>query len=108
MTAKLVRFIRSHADDDEHVAMRFGPYPGVEAYFQQLRDELEEGSLVCSDNLELVYGEMRIAGINDKDAYALYVRVPSFDAETPRELANRIQDAYDEGAASGWFQVIAP
>jgi len=108
MTVKtmLVRFLRSHTEDDQHVAMRFGPYPGVEAYFEQLRLELEDGDLACTDDLVLVYGELRIIGEHTGDAYALYVRVPSYATETARELASRIQEAYDFGGASGWFQII--
>lgn len=106
MSTKLVRFIRSHDDDDDCVALRHGPYAGIEAYFSQFVDEMSDGNFPDLDKLQLVYGEMRIEGTDDCDKYSLYVRFPSAPDETPQQLASRIQDAYDDGAVAGWFQII--
>jgi hypothetical protein len=106
MSTKLVRFIRSHEDDDDYVASRYGPYSGSEGYFGQLLDEFADGNFADRDKLTLVYSEMRIHGTDDVDKYALYVRFPSEPSETPKQLAERIQTAFDDGAIAGWFQII--
>ena len=106
MSTKLVRFLRSHDDDDEYVALKHGPYAGAEAYFEQLLDEFADGNWSNRESLSLVYSEMRIHGIDDSDKYALYVRFPSEPTESAKELAERIQTAYDDGAIAGWFQII--
>ncbi len=97
----LVRFERSHADDDEIVGFKYGPYPGQEAYFEQLRLELEEGGF--DRNMALVFGEM---STGDGDTYRFYVRMDAMPRETAVQLAQALQLAYDGGGAAGSFQVI--
>ena len=102
MRSRLVRFERSHADDDEIVANKFGPYPGAEAYLNQLERELSDGGF--GRMMSLVHSDMATLGC--ADMYRLYVRVDCPDQETSEQLAQNLQQAYDDGGAAGWFQVI--
>lgn len=105
---RLVRFARSHADDDDHVTVRTSGKPEAEHYMAQLVAELEEGSLHRANECALKYAELtpEIPGLS-ADTYLLYVAVPvAYPAERAEDMAKRIQEAYDEGAASGWFQII--
>jgi hypothetical protein len=107
MTA-LVRFARTHSDDDEYVCTKFGPYPGASAYLAQLVEELRDGGFDKTHLITLSFAQMggdTALGV-DKDVYILYARVPTLEGETAVKLAQRLQEAYDEGGAAGWFQVV--
>jgi len=97
----LVRFERSHCDDDDLVQGKYGPYPGADAYFEQLRLELEEGDF-CRE-MRLVHAEM--GNKYCSDAYTLYVRVDSGGLERAA-LGAKFQEVYDAVGVAGFFQII--
>lgn len=108
MKTMLVRFCRSHGDDDDHVKTRFGSLT-PENYLQQLRDELDEGGFPVVEEITLIHFEGTGSGVDrvtHAEEYLIYTRIPVRDNETPKELASRIQAAYDEGAVAGFFQII--
>ena len=108
MKTMLVRFCRSHGDDDDHVLTRFGSLT-PENYLQQLRDELDEGGFPAVEEITLVPFEgtgSAVDRITDADEYLIYARIPVRDNESHQELASRIQSAYDLGAAAGFYQII--
>ena len=97
----LVRFERSHDDDDELVQGKYGPYPGGEAYFEQLRLELVEAGF----DRPLLFVHADMATHHCSDTYLLYVRTDS-NGLAPPQLAAEIQRVYDEEGVAGFFQII--
>lgn len=110
LSTALVRVARTHSDDDEIVCSKYGPYPGAQAYLEQWKAELADGEFIKPERITLLFAQMGGSvdlGI-DPDYYILYCRVPAPFGETAVQTAARIQKAYDDGGASGWFQVIEP
>ena len=97
----LVRFERSHDDDDDLVQGKYGPYPGAEAYFEQLRLELVESGF--DRPLRLVHADM--GNKYCSDVYTLYARTDS-NGLAPPQLAAEMQRAYDTSGVAGFFQII--
>lgn len=103
MRRALVRFTRSHSDDDELVFSKAGPYCDVEPFFKQMKAEFE--SLFNADQMTLTLGELNPL-CSDGDSYRLYCMIHAAWNETAAQLADRLQKAYDDDGVAGWFQII--
>ena len=103
MNFALVRFTRSHTDDDELVFAKAGPYCAYEPFFDQLKAEFE--SFEGADQITLTHADLH-PFFGDGDAYLLYCMVPTVNDETAIQLAARLQNAYDDDAIAGEFQII--
>jgi hypothetical protein len=111
MNRAIIRFSRSHADDDEIVQSNSIGHPDEVDYYAQLAGELNEAGISTEGCTLLHYDDGK--GVSstdigiDNDTYLLYVMGPT-RCETREQLAKFLQHrAYEMGGMAGFFQIIA-